>query len=1196
MAQFLWLHCDPKAPFQLLDRETGNIPKIANNRDLTINIGAFDDAKPHDLATASTITFELYDSSADTANQFLTKNHTGSITERIRLSSWNALKAYNAQVVCTDDDLNYSLGSLSGKELWCKVKLTKSDGTIISLGEGALVIGRDEAIPASTTVGNLVVAADTGSQGISLGDTLTVLGDSGIQTNQTGNTLTIISGGGGGGTPRTDEEIQDVAGGMFTGNTETGISATYQDSDGTVDLVVSDLTVAADTGSTAMTPGDTLTVTGAGNISTDQSGDTLTITGAKTTNEEIEDVAGAMVTSNTETGIAVTYDDANAKLDFVVSDLTVTGDTGSTGMTPGDTLTVRGDSGTSTIMTGDTLTIIGGGKTDEEIEDVAGAMFTGNTETGITATYQDADGTVDLVVDDLTVTADTGSQAMTPGDTLTISGGGNISTSQSGDTLTITGAKTTNEEIEDVAGAMVDGNTETGIAVTYDDANAKLDFIVSDLTVAADTGSAGMTPGDTLTVAGGSGITTEVSGDTLTITNSLNDLQTWNFQTGTAPPPANNSFRYDDSTPANVANIFIDDQPNAGVDFGAVIQDFESGGHIYVQDEDGTGLQLFDISSGVSDGIGWWTIPVTHVAGGTLPTSGNACYIRYSPPGRSQMFEGNTETGITATYQASDGTVDLVVDDLTVAADTGSTAMTPGDTLTVKGDSGASTIMSGDTLTIIGGGATDEEIEDVAGAMFSGNTETGITATYQDSDGTIDLVVDDLTVTADTGSTAMTPGDTLTVTGAGNISTDQSGDTLTITGAKTTNEEIEDVAGAMVDGNTETGISVTYDDANAKLDFVVSDLTVTGDTGSTAMTPGDTLSILGDSGTSTIMSGDTLKISGVGGTSRTDEEIEDVAGAMFSGNTETGITATYQDSDGTVDLIVDDLTVTADTGSQAMTPGDTLTVTGAGNISTSQSGDTLTITGAKTTNEEIEDVAGAMFSGNTETGITATYDDDNAKLNLVVDDLTVAADTGGSTAMTPGDTLTVTGGGGIDTTMSGDTLIIGASSDMVKIASASASSDATIDFTSGISSTYKTYMLTGSLVVPATDNVGAQLQVSVSSTFQTSDYKWGSFYVLDTGGTAGSGSTSDSKISLDTSVGSASGEGCSFVLYLHNPSNTAIYKHIEGLFVSSNLSNTLVARRFAGWYNGGTGAIDGLRFSFSSGDVESGEFVLYGMK
>lgn len=35
------------------------------------------------------------------------------------------------------------------------------------------------------------------------------------------------------------------------------------------------------------------------------------------------------------------------------------------------------------------------------------------------------------------------------------------------------------ENIQDIVGAMVSGNTETGIAVTYDDTNGKLDFVVS---------------------------------------------------------------------------------------------------------------------------------------------------------------------------------------------------------------------------------------------------------------------------------------------------------------------------------------------------------------------------------------------------------------------------------------------------------------------------------------------------------------------------------------------------------------------------------------------------------------------------------------------------------------------------------------------------------------------------------------------
>ena len=55
-------------------------------------------------------------------------------------------------------------------------------------------------------------------------------------------------------------------------------------------------------------------------------------------------------------------------------------------------------------------------------------------------------------------------------------------------------------------------------------------------------------------------------------------------------------------------------------------------------------------------------------------------------------------------------------------------------------------IVAGDNVTLSGGptgivtvGVTTEQVQDIVGAMFSGNTETNITATYQDSDGTIDL-------------------------------------------------------------------------------------------------------------------------------------------------------------------------------------------------------------------------------------------------------------------------------------------------------------------------------------------------------------------------------------------------------------------------------------------------------------------------
>jgi len=72
--------------------------------------------------------------------------------------------------------------------------------------------------------------------------------------------------------------------------------------------------------------------------------------------------------------------------------------------------------------------------------------------------------------------------------------------------------------VEDYAGALVaSGGTKTGITITYQDGDGDMDFVVSDTTVAGDSGSTGMTPGDTLTIAGGTNATTAMSGDTLTV-------------------------------------------------------------------------------------------------------------------------------------------------------------------------------------------------------------------------------------------------------------------------------------------------------------------------------------------------------------------------------------------------------------------------------------------------------------------------------------------------------------------------------------------------------------------------------------------------------------------------------------------------------------------------------------------------------
>jgi hypothetical protein len=141
---------------------------------------------------------------------------------------------------------------------------------------------------------------------------------------------------------------------------------------------------------------------------------------------------------------------------------------------------------------------------------------------------------------DLTFAGDGGSnQALTLGDTFTIEGGTNVTTAMTSDKVTINATDTNTMGagfvIEDDSGDEVT-ITESqevkiigagGITTNWTDVTPGSDadpydltITAANLTVAGDSGSTGMTLGDTLTIAGGTNVTTAMSGDTLTITAS----------------------------------------------------------------------------------------------------------------------------------------------------------------------------------------------------------------------------------------------------------------------------------------------------------------------------------------------------------------------------------------------------------------------------------------------------------------------------------------------------------------------------------------------------------------------------------------------------------------------------------------------------------------------------------------------------
>tara|TARA_B100001287_G_scaffold223479_1_gene192737 strand:+ start:753 stop:3764 length:3012 start_codon:yes stop_codon:yes gene_type:complete len=209
-------------------------------------------------------------------------------------------------------------------------------------------------------------------------------------------------------------------------------------------------------------------------------------------------------------------------------------------------------------------------------------------------------------------------------------------------------------------------------------------------------------------------------------------------------------------------------------------------------------------------------------------------------------------------------------------------------TLDISGDADIDGTLEADAITI-GGVTLAETISDTVGAMVTSNTETGIAVTYDDSDNTLDFVIG--TLNQDTTGNAATATALETARTIHGVSFDG-------TANIDLSEVIQDTVGAMVSSNTESGITVAYEDSDGTLDFTVG--TLNQDT-------------TGNAATATAL--ETARtIHGVSfdGTANIDltEVVQDTVGAMFSSNTETGITATYQDSDGTIDLTVTGAAVT----------------------------------------------------------------------------------------------------------------------------------------------------------------------------------------------------------------------------------------------------------------------------------------------
>ena len=178
--------------------------------------------------------------------------------------------------------------------------------------------------------------------------------------------------------------------------------------------------------------------------------------------------------------------------------------------------------------------------------------------------------------------------------------------------------------------------------------------------------------------------------------------------------------------------------------------------------------------------------------------------------------------------------------------------------------------------------------------------------------------------------------------------------------------------------------------------------------------------------------------------------------------------------------------------------------------------------------------------------------------------------------------------------------------EMVFISKATASSSASIEFTSGIDSTYKEYVFYFYDIHPQNDGVKFQFNLSSDSgsnynvtktttIFQTwhdeSDTETALNY--DTGEDIAQGTGFQTMTGGD-SLGSDNDQ-C-FVGYLHlfNPSSTTYVKHFIGKTNFSGNNNFSVNSNIAG-YGNTTSSIDAVKFQMSSGNIDAGSILMFGI-
>jgi hypothetical protein len=179
-----------------------------------------------------------------------------------------------------------------------------------------------------------------------------------------------------------------------------------------------------------------------------------------------------------------------------------------------------------------------------------------------------------------------------------------------------------------------------------------------------------------------------------------------------------------------------------------------------------------------------------------------------------------------------------------------------------------------------------------------------------------------------------------------------------------------------------------------------------------------------------------------------------------------------------------------------------------------------------------------------------------------------------------------------------------ATGNMVLISSQTASNSASISFTTGIDSTYKEYQFYFIDIHPATD--------SANFTFNMSTDGGSNYNVTKTTTVFRAVHTEADTTSLEYRTGEDLAQSTSFqniadgignggdengvgTLTLFNPSSTVYVKHFIANTANYGYTSASVNNFIAG-YGNTTSAVNAIQFKFSSGNIDAGTILMYGIK